>query len=62
MLTAEEWRALIDVCEILKKTFKKDVFQVTINPSSTDATEIFGIMLSFDQWNEESAKSAGWVK
>ena len=47
-LEMEEHQAIIDVCKILEKGFKKKIYGATINPTKSEPSDVWGIAFSFD--------------
>lgn len=49
-ISYEEHKALLEACNILEKGFKKRVYAVNINPNERQRDDVFGISISFDQF------------
>ena len=47
-LEIEEYKALLEACEILEKGFKKKIYGCTLNPNQANAADVWGISFSFD--------------
>ena len=47
-LSADQYKAIIDASVMLSAAFGRDIFSITINPTTQDKGLIFGVAFSFN--------------
>lgn len=51
-ISFEEHEAILQCAKILSKAFKRKIFSASINPHTTNASDVWGIAFSFDMYVE----------